>query len=394
MRTVVIVILVCLLLGCGEAPPAVMVQGKTEAQWKLQAEDLSPSTKAEALEALGKFETPDVALIAKHMTESQGSVRLAAIRGLGHAGPAALPHAEALVAIVEAEVKDGPRAKTAKATRNAAMETLGAIGPEAFKSFSHMLVSESPRLRASAVFAMRPFVKELKDGINTVLPLVEDEHAVVRREAVKTLGAAAEGSRDPRACEALGKGINDPDAGVADAAALALGSVGGSADREGKALAELLYNHRTSTRASAAFALGLMGAEASPYTEQLVECLQSDARRVVRIQAARAHYRITGDASLALEQLEKDLQCSDTGLCRDAIRAIAEMGADGAPAVQSVIGCLDKPALRVEAAKALGAMGPGASAALPHLERAAAAAGAQGPARDEIDRAREAIRGE
>ena len=70
------------------------------------------------------------------------------------------------------------------------------------------------------------------------------------------------------------------------------------------------------------------------------------------------------------------------------------MGADGAPAVQSVIGCLDKPALRVEAAKALGAMGPGASAALPHLERAAAAAGAQGPARDEIDRAREAIRGE
>ena len=394
MRSVLALFLAGLLAACGEAPQAEQVDGKTEAQWRLQLQELSPSSKAEALEALGRFEQPPLDLIAAQLDDPGRQVRAAAIRALGAVGPSALEHAKALAAYLDAEAKDENEARELKRLRDAAMEALGGMGPEAFKSFSHLLVSESPVLRARAVYTMRPFVKELKDGVNTVLPLVKDEHAVVRREAVKTLGEAAAGTRDRRASDALVEALGDLEGPVSDAAAIALGSVGGSSDREGKALSKLLYHHRQSTRASAAFGLGLMGPEAQPYLKPITDLLKNDNRRVVRIQAARAHFRISGSADVALEQLEKDMQCSDSGLCRDALRAIGEMGAAGAPAVNSIVTCLDTPALRAEAANALAAIGPAAAAALPHLERAAKAAGKDGPGHDEIDHARHVLRGD
>ncbi|MDF1702948.1 MAG: HEAT repeat domain-containing protein [Planctomycetota bacterium] len=393
LRLSLSLVLVGLLAGCGEQTVAAPVDGQTQRQWMLELEQLSPSTKAKAVEALGRFTDPPLDVIASHVEDPSRSVRVAAVRALGHVGPAAVAHAPALATFLES-TPEGPDARSAKALRNAAMDALGALGPDAFKSFSHLLVSESPALRARAVYTLRPFVRELKDGVNTVMPLMKDEHAVVRREATKSLGAAAEGTQDRRASEALVSALGDPDGNVADAAAIALGSVGGSADREGKALADLLYNHRQSTRASAAFGLGLMGPEAEPYLRQITDLLKNDNRRVVRIQAARAHFRISGSADVALEQLEKDVQCGDTGLCRDAIKAIGEMGPAGAPAVNSLITFLDQAAMRGVAAEALGAMGPAAAGALPHLDRAATAAGEDGPGRPEIDQARSLIRGD
>ncbi len=393
VRCLFVLSVLIMLAGCGEKTPDERVDGKTRKMWMLQLEEFSPTSKAEAISALARFEDPPLDILAKHLTEGGRQVRVAAIRGLGDVGAAAAPHAATLAKLLE-DPPEGTDPRTAKALRNAAMEALGGIGAEAFPAFSYMLVSESPALRARAVYTLRPFVRDLKDGINTVMNLMQDEHAVVRRETAKTLGVAAEGSADRRASDALITALNDLDSSVSAAAAIALGSLGGSSDREGKALANLLYNHRQSVRASAAYGLGLMGEEADPYLKQVTDLMKNDNRGVVRIQAARAHFRISGDATAALAQLEKDIQTGDTGLCRDAIKAIGEMGPAAAPAVDSLVLHLDKEALRLHAARALGAIGPDAASALPHLDKAAESADPDSPVRLEIDASRSLIRGE
>jgi len=382
-----------LFAGCGEVPPSERVDGKTLKFWRAQLDDYNATSKVEALGALARFDDPPVELIAGYLDHKTRSVCVGAAQALGAAGPTALAYANRLALLME-KAPEGLDARSAKKLRDAAMAALGSMGAGAFEHFSHLLVSDSATLRARAVFALRPFVKGLKDGVNTVLPLMKDEHVVVRREATKSLGAAAEATNDRRASQALMLALDDLDSAVSMAAAIAIGSLGGSSDVEGKALSELLYAHRQGVRASAAYALGLMGEEASPYLRQVTDLLKNDNRAMVRIQAARAHFRISGGPDAALPQLEKEMQASDAGLCRDAIKAIGEMGPAAAPALDSLVPFLERSGLEAVAAQALGAMGPAAKAALPQLAKAAEAAGAEGPTREEIDRARRAIAGE
>ncbi len=390
-RAACVVIALVLLSGCGDNAPSEQVDGKTQAFWTRQLDEYSPGAKVEALAALARFKEPPLELIAGYLDDSARSVRAGAMAALGSMGPAAVAYAEPLAKLLE-ETPEGVDERTATAQRNAAIAALGAMGPGALKHFSHMLASEKAIFRFRAVHTIRPFVKDLKDGINTVLPLMKDEHVSVRRAATKTLGAAAAGSNDRRASEALMLAMEDLDPQVATSAAIALGGAGGSADIEGKALSKGLYAHRQDVRAAAAYALGLMGEEASPYLRQLADLLKNDNRHMVRIQAARAHYRISGSPDAALPQLEKEVQSSDLGLCRDAIKAIGEMGAAGAPALGSLLPFLERPGLRVTAARAMGAIGPAAKSALPELAKAAeASAGAD---RKEIEQAQRAITGE
>jgi len=203
------------------------------------------------------------------------------------------------------------------------MIALGKMGKEAFKPIAHLLVSEDPRLRLRATFTMRPFVADLKDGTNTLLPLLEDDDPNVRREAVR--GIAIAGKGDPRASTALLASLKDDDLRVVSAAAIALGGIGGRSDVEGKALADLLFSHQSALRASAVYGLGLMGEEAAPYVERIEDLMQHDGKLDVRIQAARAHFRIQGNAP-CLPPLQEALRSGDARACREAARALREMG--------------------------------------------------------------------
>ncbi|MDA1195252.1 MAG: HEAT repeat domain-containing protein [Planctomycetota bacterium] len=383
----------CLLPACGDKQGAARVDGKSREFWMDRLAEASPASKAAALAALARFDDPPIDLIAANVDADARTVRVAAIEALGAIGPAAVGYAKTMAPLLE-DPPEGGDEREAKALREAAMEALGRLGSEAFASFSYMLVNENPAHRARAVYTIRPFVKALPDGVNTVLPLVADDNAVVRREAAKTLGVAAEKTNDRRASDVLIEALTDPDPGVVAAAATALGSVGGSSDREGRALSKLLYAHRQEVRASAAFGLGLMGVEAQPYMDELRDLLRNDNRPLVRIQASRAHFRISGSAEYALPQLEKDVASSDAGLCRDALRAIGELGPAAAPAVNSVIPYLEIKLMRGTAAETLAAIGPGARDALPFLAKAAEATEPNDPDRAEIARAEQAIRGE
>ena len=174
-----------------------------------------------------------------------------------------------------------------------------------------------------------------------------------------------------RAAEALLVALADDNAEVVRYAALAVGGIGGRSDREGQALADLLFAHQTGVRAAAAYGLGQMGEEASPYTDRLLDLLKNDSKRVVRIQAARAHWLVSGDAGPGLEELHKGIQCDDPGLCRDALKALAALGPAAEPAVPVLVGMLSRSELRHLAVVVLGAIGPAAKEAVPRLESVA-----------------------
>ena len=53
----------------------------------------------------------------------------------------------------------------------------------------------------------------------------------------------------------------------------------------------------------------------------------------MRVQAARAHFRIQGNAAKVLPTLEAAVSGKDAGLCREAARALGEMGTAAAGAL-------------------------------------------------------------
>lgn len=358
-----------LLPGCGgESAPPAQVDGRTQAEWEADLAGDVAADQVVALGALSRFESPPIEAFSSRLEHEQAAVRAAAIRALGTAGPEAAKWAPDLAIYLE-EDAPGFEPSDCKLIRDAAMVTLGKIGPEAFPTIAHLLMSRDARHRARAAYTIRPFVADLQDGTKVLLPLVEDKSWIVRREAVRGLGLA--GAGDERAAEALLVALADDNAEVVRYAALAVGGIGGRSDREGRALAELLFAHQTGVRAAAAYGLGLMGEEASPFADRLLDLLQNDSKRVVRIQAARAHWLVSGDAGPGLEELHKGIQCDDPGLCRDALKALAALGPAAEPAVPVLVGMLSRSELRHLAVVVLGAIGPAAKDAVPKLESVA-----------------------
>lgn len=365
-----------LLAGCGddEVAAPVKIDGRTRAEWETALAGTTATDQADALRALAKAEEPPIEIFVEHLKAPDAAVRAAAIRALGVAGPEAAAHAPTLALYLE-EDAEGFEKKDCRTIRNAAIYTLGKIGPEAFSFMAHLLVHQEAKYRARVAYTIRPFVAEMEDGTKVLLPLVEDENAIVRREAVR--GLALSGKGDERACQALLLALKDNDADVVRYAAMAIGGIGGRSDREGKALADLLYAHQTAIRTAAVYGLGLMGEEASPHTRQVLDLLKNDSRRHVRIQAARAHWLITGEAGPALAELQQDIVCEDVGLCRDALKALALLGSEAEPAVPVLAKMLSKRQLRHHVILVLTAIGPPAQAAVPSLEKVAANLGAK-----------------
>jgi len=330
-------VLVCLPLLCtlaaacgGKGPAAPKIDGKTRSAWMKDLHSTLAPRQAAAVAALAQFDGPPLEEIAALLDRHGLRVRLAATQALGVIGPAAAKYAGKLAPLLETEGKGRDR-ETVRTLRGAAMIALGRMGKAAFKPIAHMLVSEDPRHRLRAVFTMRKFVTDLEDGTNTLLPLLRDDDANVRREAVRSI--AVVGKDDPRASEALLALLKDDDLRVVAAAAIALGGIGGRSDHEGKALAKLLFSHQSALRSAAVYGLGLMGEEASPFIERVNDLLQNDGKLDVRIQAARAHYRIQGDAAASLPPLQEAIRGEDGRACREAARALREMGPAARPAL-------------------------------------------------------------
>jgi HEAT repeat protein len=357
-----------LLSACGESgPPPATVDGKTMDAWKQDVESFDARIRADAFLALARFEAPPMDVIGKGLDDERIRARLAAMEALGEIGEPAGAHADALSVYLEKDA-EGFEPEQARALRNAAMHTIGKLGTRGFKSVAHLLVSRDARLKARAAYTIKPLLTSLPDGVGTLLPLMEDDSWVVRREA--TIGMGLCGKGDRRASTALLERLDDEEPRVAQEAAIALGSIGGRSDHEGRALADRLYAHQTRLRAAAAYGLGLMGIEASPYAKNVADLVRNDNKQIVRLQAALAHWRISKETGVALPEFEAGLTCGDAGMQREALKAIAIVGEPAKETVGIVVPMLEDRDLRFEAASALGAMGPSAKDALPALESA------------------------
>jgi HEAT repeat protein len=366
IRTGTIAALLLALAACGDStPPAPQVDGRTQADWMRDVGSHDARIRAEAYLALARFEDPPLDVLAEGLKDERVRGRAAAMEALGSVGEAAAEHAKALAVYLEKDAEGFSEAH-ARQLRNAAMEALGQMGAGGFKAVAHLLVDRDPNLRARAAYTIKPLLASLEDGVGVLIPLVEDESWVVRREAVMGLGMCGKGNR--RASTALLMALDDEDPRVVQHAAMSLGGIGGRSDHEGRALADHLFNHQTLVRAAAAYGLGLMGEEAAPYLKSVADLVKNDSKEFVRVHAALAHWRIGKSTELALPEIEKGLTSRDKVICREALKAIAAIGPGAKGLISTVVLHLADTDLRPYAASALGAIGPAAAEAVPALE--------------------------
>ncbi len=168
--------------------------------------------------------------------------------------------------------------------------------------------------------------------------------------------------------DGLVKQLKSPDADMRRAAAKALGEAGPDAKPAITALAHALSDKDLFVRRFAAQALGEIGPDARSAVKPLSETLKDPKKEVVEA-AATALGKI--GAAEPLAALVGDTR-REAAPRRKAIEALGLMKADARPAVPALTKALKDKDLRIEAAEALGEIGPDASSALKDLEAIAA----------------------
>ena len=180
---------------------------------------------------------------------------------------------------------------------------------------------------------------------------------VGRAKAARSLGRLGWLARD--AMTALVAATRDADPKVRDAAAAAVGQMGPDAVPH---LSELLRHDDKYVRRQAVWALGKLGPLAAPSLPGLVTAL-GDADPRTASGAAEALGRMGPDATDAVPALTEAMRGTNIVLCRLAAKALSQVGRAALPQLLVHLRHRD-PFVRGEAALALGWMGPAAATAV------------------------------
>jgi HEAT repeat protein len=227
-------------------------------------------------------------------------------------------------------------------------------------------------------------------ALTTELQALGDKKKEVRLKAVQRLGSW--GAAAALAAPELGRRVQeDPEAEVANQAALALAKIGPAGARE---LVKAAQSPQPAVRQRALWALGKMGPAAREALEVLQDALQ-DPNPPLRALAAVALGEMGTAAVPALGDLCKALRDENAEVRKQAAGALANLGTDAVPDLQKRLTEHD-PLQRLTAAEALGLQGADAEDAVPDLARllkdeepalrfaAATALAAVGPAAKEV----------
>ncbi len=162
--------------------------------------------------------------------------------------------------------------------------------------------------------------------------------------------------------------LQSDDAAVRAESAIDVGYLGADAAAAADDLAKLLDDKVSSVRLAAAAALLRINGKNARAVEVLTKGL-ADADAATRRHAARAA-GLAGPAAAPLaDKLAALLGDSDTRVRRSALQAIATLGPAAAKARAPVTALLDRPETAIDAADALGRMGPAARPSLKALAR-------------------------
>ena len=294
--------------------------------------------------------------------------------------------------------------------RNAAAFALGKIGsPAADAPLEKAAADPNPFFAAIAAWGRAQIhpqdaalvtaaVQKLRQGL-------ESDTENVRKASVSGLSDLAELTDEPVRAELVGEFVSllhDTDVGVGTAAGAALvrlkgvavdavratladagtrlkalevlAAIGPAAQAAVPELAALLADADPMVRSEAAVALASIGAEAAPAVPALEKMLGDDAPMDVRYATAFALGRIGPAAKPAVPRLLELVKSSDEIMATVATWATLKIEPQDATLVDSAIPLLRKALrgandmARLEAAVALGDIGPRASSAIPILE--------------------------
>jgi hypothetical protein len=167
---------------------------------------------------------------------------------------------------------------------------------------------------------------------------------------------------------ALREKLQSAEAAIRAESAIDIGYLGADAADAANDLANLLENKTPGVRVAAAAALLRINGKHEPALAVLTKAL-ADENATARRQAARAA-GLAGPAAAPLaDKLAALLNDSDTRVRRAALQAIATLGPAAAQAREQVTALLDRPETAIDAADALGRMGPAARSSMKALAR-------------------------
>jgi HEAT repeat protein len=266
-----------------------------------------------------------------------------------------------------------------------AVHALGQLGPEAaeaIKPLEAILADkyEFEYIRGGAAWALGRIGKAARPAVPLLIDTLTSKHVSVRRNSPLAL-AAIGGEEARKGVSAIARLLDDEDAGVQAAAALALWQL----DRDPRAvakLAEMLEKGKGEAPYQAAVALGRLGPEAAGALGALVGALHH-ADEDVRRAAART---LGGIGPSALPAIEEALASKDTRASREAAEALGFLGSAAIPALTAALRHAD-PQVRRIAARALGRLFPQA-----HEVRSALVEAASDPDPSVRDTAAEALK--
>ncbi len=200
----------------------------------------------------------------------------------------------------------------------------------------------------------------LDDPLPDLLRALRSTVTDSRNRAAKALGRLGWLARD--ALPALTAAVDDPDAGVREAAAQAIGQMGLDALPQ---LTRLLTHEDKYVRRNAVWAIGKLGPLAKRVLPDLCAALHDSDPRT-GAGAAQALGTMGADATEAIAALTEAMRGTNIVLCRLAAKSLSQIGRPALPTLIAHLGHRD-PFVRGEAALALGWMGLQASSAVPAL---------------------------
>lgn len=292
-------------------------------------------------------------------------------------------------------------AQVAGATADARRESIRGLArtatADSAKSLAGALRDPDPSVRRAAALAIANVADalaaadtdagDLDDAVaaavTPLLGLLADADAGVVQAAATALGTIGPDDDDDVTddiVDALGRAaVRVKDADACAACVTALADMGPAAASATPVLARLLRHERPTVREAAATALAAIGPDARAAVAELVRTL-ADRERLVAAASASALAAIGPDARAAVGPLAAALSAPDTMLRGTAARALGDIGPDAAEAAGSLAAALatEKDADVVRALlDACGEIGPGAREAVPAVVGQLAAGAAE-----------------
>lgn len=334
-----------------------------------------PQTRRNAASALSRVKPlpPDaIPAVTQALKDSDSTVQAFAVRALANAGAAGIP---ALKALLEDEE---PRNLYA---RREAIRDLSRMAQEEPATWPLLVGAfDDPNLQQWPVHldafsdpdhSGRPSIEVAKIGA-PVVPMLRgallDKNPVVRRAAVAALQMAPGAAKD--ATPELIATLKDSDPSVREIAAMDLGRIGAPARTALPALAAALSDPRVGDEAAVAMAR-IDPTDKAP-VPTLIDALEHGGLSVQQMDSVRALAAMGSNARAAVPALEHLLAPDPYTRPRaEYVKALGSIeGVDAVPVLTQAMTEGKDAGVSLAAVKAIAAMGPGATVAIPGLVRA------------------------